>query len=133
MSQSSPTAPELDILKSLWESAPASARELHERVGEPAGWSLSTTRTVIRRMRDKGHLAESKVHGVTVYAPVSEKARTLAALARDFFGRVLERSAPLPASAFAESGILDADEAEEIARLLGEVDEDQTQSTESGS
>ena len=121
MSQSSPTPPELALLKSLWERAPASARELHERVGEPQGWSLSTTRTVIRRMRDKAHLTETKVHGVTVYSPATDKARTLADLARDFFGRVLERSAPLPASAFADS-IVDADEAEEIARLLREAD-----------
>ena len=121
MSQPSPTPPELALLKSLWERAPASARELHESVGEAQGWSLSTTRTVIRRMRDKAHLTETKVHGVTVYSPATDKARTLAALARDFFGRVLERSAPLPASAFADS-IVDADEAEEIARLLREAD-----------
>ena len=115
-----PTAPELAILKALWSASPRSARELHETVGEGLGWSLSSTRTTLARMVAKSHITEAKVHGVTVYSPARDKAQTLAGLARDFFGRVLELSGPLPASTFTDSPLVDADEAEEIARLLRE-------------
>ncbi len=119
---SHPSDTELAILKSLWESAPQSARSLHEGAGVALGWSLSSTRTTLARMVTKGLLVETKQNGVRAYAPARSKPQTMAGLMRRFLSRVMEIDGPLPTSAFTGSAVLDADELAEIEALLAEAD-----------
>lgn len=119
---SHPSDTELAILKSLWESAPQSARSLHEGAGVALGWSLSSTRTTLARMVTKGLLVETKLDGVRAYAPARSKPQTMAGLMRRFLSRVMEIDGPLPTSAFTGSAVLDADELAEIEALLAEAD-----------
>ena len=74
-------------------------------------------------MTDKGFVVISKPEGKTsapalVTARIS-KTTTLAHMAREFFGRVLEVDGPLPASAFTGSTLLSDDELDELEGLLG--------------
>ncbi|MDP2765665.1 MAG: BlaI/MecI/CopY family transcriptional regulator, partial [Brevundimonas sp.] len=64
-----PTAPsetELDVLKCFWRDGDLSAREVQSRIAGDLGWSSSTTRTVLERMRTKGLLTRRDVHGMAV-------------------------------------------------------------------
>ena len=124
---SHPSESELIILKSLWERAPQSARELHEGPGVSLGWSLSSTRTTISRMVTKDLLVESRESGVRVYAPVQAKTTVMAGLIQRFMTRVLELKGPLPTSAFMGGAILDAQDLAKIDAILlnAERDDDQ--------
>lgn len=114
-----PSDSELDVLKAFWRRGEMSAAEAHAEVAAESGWALSTTRTLIERMRAKGLLSRRSVHGVAVYAPARSKV--------DVIGGVLNRlrdaldlEGPLPVAAFSGSQILSEQELAELeARLNG--------------
>lgn len=119
MSFPEPNPSELAVLKALWSAERLSAREIHDRIGADQGWSHSTTRTVIQRMVDKGLVHRESLHGLSVFTPASRKLDLISTLVRSFAARVLEADpAALPASAFAGSRLLDADERAELEALL---------------
>ncbi|MGJ3232251.1 MAG: BlaI/MecI/CopY family transcriptional regulator [Oceanicaulis sp.] len=108
------------VLKALWAEAPRSARELQASVGEGQGWSYSTTRTLIARMVEKGLAERRDAHGLAVFAPKAGKAAVLSAMIRSFSAQVFDLDQPLPASAFADSPLLDPADIEELERLLSD-------------
>jgi len=113
-----PSPTELSLLKALWRDAPLSVRELHAHVADELGWSFSSTRKTLERMLDKGMVAQESASGIQVYRPLLEKVGTLAAFARDFSRRVMEMDAPLAASMFTGSKLIDQQELERLESLL---------------
>jgi len=113
-----PSDAELEILKRFWRAGPMSARELHNLAAEELGWAVSTTRTVLERMRAKGLLKRSSVHGVAVYTPCGGKAEVIGPLLRRLVRGVLEVDGALPASTFSGSQLLDAQDLAEIEQIL---------------
>lgn len=119
-----PNPTELTVLKALWKEAPLSARELHERVHAELCWSYSSTRKTLERMLDKGMVAQETAAGIQVYRAALEKVSTLAAFARDFSRRVMEMEAPLTASMFSGSKLVDEHELERLDSLLNDWPKD---------
>ncbi|WP_444931732.1 BlaI/MecI/CopY family transcriptional regulator [Microbulbifer sp. SSSA002] len=118
MKEVKPSPSELALLKALWKQEPLSARELHDRVGPGLGWSYSSTRKTLDRMRDKSLVAQSEIHGIHVYSPVIDKVETLASYAKDFAERVLELDGPLPVAMFASSKLMNDADIEELQAVL---------------
>ncbi|MBI2261402.1 MAG: BlaI/MecI/CopY family transcriptional regulator [Caulobacterales bacterium] len=100
-----PTDTELDVLKAFWRDGPLSAREVQARIADSLGWSSSTTRTVLERMRAKGQLSRREVHGMAVYAPIQPKVAVIGGLMKRL-SSILEMEGPLPAAAFSGSQLL---------------------------
>lgn len=117
-----PSDTELEILKVFWRDGAASAREIQAALPEALDWTASTTRTVLERMRAKGLLVRRSVHGLAVYEAAQAKADILGGVLRRVM-RVLEVEGPLPASAFAGSAILSAEELSELEALLNAEEE----------
>lgn len=109
---------EMDVLKALWEKSPQSARELHNALADRTHWALSTTRTVIERMRSKELLLREHVHGLAVYKPARSKVEVLGESFERLFRHVLEIPGELPVSSLTGSTLLDADELAELERML---------------
>lgn len=101
-----PTDTELDVLKAFWRDGPLSAREVQVRIADSLGWSSSTTRTVLERMRAKGQLSRREVHGMAVYDPIQPKVAVIGGLMKRL-SSILEMEGPLPAAAFSGSQLLD--------------------------
>jgi len=120
-----PSPTELCLLKALWRDAPLSARDLHAHVEDELGWSFSSTRKTLERMIDKGMVVQEAGPGAQVYRPLLEKVGTLAAFARDFSRRVMEMDAPLAASMFTGSKLVDEQELERLDNLLQDWPEDE--------
>ncbi|MFN7619102.1 MAG: BlaI/MecI/CopY family transcriptional regulator [bacterium] len=119
-----PTAPsesELDILKCFWRDGDLSAREVQSRIAGDLGWSSSTTRTVLERMRAKGLLSRRDVHGMAVYSTVQPKVAVIGGLMKRL-GALLDLDGPLPAAAFSGSQILNADDIAELEAALAAPD-----------
>jgi predicted transcriptional regulator len=115
-----PNETELEVLKAFWRAGSLSAREVQEAIGPGLGWTPSTTRTVLERMRAKGLLMRKTVHGVAVYTPAQDKVSVLGGAMSRLIRNVLEVKGDLPASAFAGSELLSPEEAEALRRLLNE-------------
>lgn len=116
---------ELEILKRFWRAGPMSARELHDIAAPERGWALSTTRTVVERMRAKGLLKRSSVHGVAVYEAARSKIEVLGPLLRRLVRGVLEVNGALPASAFSGSPLLSQEDLAELEQVLNAPGEDE--------
>jgi predicted transcriptional regulator len=117
-----PTAPsesELDILKCFWRDGDLSAREVQSRIAGDLGWSSSTTRTVLERMRAKGLLSRRDVHGMAVYSTVQPKVAVIGGLMKRL-GALLDLDGPLPAAAFTGSQLLEADDIAALEALLAQ-------------
>lgn len=121
--QNTPNPPELILLKALWSKGPLPVRNLHETCVGDLVWSFSSTRKTLERMADKGFVETLKPEG-KASSPAQVRARaskttTLAHIARDFFGRVLEVDGSLPTSTFTGSTLLSDEELDELEGLLG--------------
>lgn len=112
-----PTDAELDILKCFWRDGDLSASEVRARIAESLGWTSSTTRTVLERMRAKGLLTRRDVHGMAVYSTAQPKVAVIGGLMRRL-GALLDLDGPLPAAAFSGSQILDADDIAQLEAAL---------------
>lgn len=109
---------EMEVLKALWEKSPRSARELHDDLSARMNWALSTTRTVIERMRAKELVQREDVHGLAVYRPARSKVEVLGESFQRLFRHVLEVPGDLPVSSLTGSALLDADELAELERMV---------------
>lgn len=119
---SGPNETELALLKCFWSDGDLSSREVHARAGEQLGWTSSTTRTVLERMRAKGLIDRRSVHGVAVYAASQPKTQVIGMLVRRL-SRLLDLDTPLPAAAFTGSQLLDADDIAALEALLAQPTE----------
>ena len=114
-----PSDAELAVLKCFWRDGPLSAREVHTRIGAELDWTVSTIRTVLERMKTKGLLTRSEVHGMAVYKAAQAKVTVIGALMKRL-SAMLEIDGPLPASAFSGSQLLDADDIAALEQALAE-------------
>ena len=112
------TKPELSVLKQLWTKSPMSAREVHDALAAETGWSVSTSRTILTRMEEKGLVSRSEVHGVAVYAAAQSRVQVLGAMARELTRGVFDIKGELPASMFADSPHLTPDDLAELDAIL---------------
>jgi predicted transcriptional regulator len=115
-----PNETELEVLKAFWRGGSLSAREVQEAIGPALGWTPSTMRTVLERMRAKGLLSRRAVHGVAVYTPAQDKVSVLGGALSRLLRNVLEVKGDLPASAFTGSELLSPEEADALRKLLNE-------------
>jgi Predicted transcriptional regulator len=113
-----PTAPELEILKQLWEKSPLTAREIHNQLEDVLCWSYSSTRKTLERMQTKAFIAGSSEGNKIRYAPLADKVTTLAAFAQDFAQRIFELKSPLPVAMFADSQLINEHDIKQLEQLL---------------
>lgn len=114
-----PTKPELAILKLLWRASEMSARQIHGEIEAEFGWSYSTVRTVLERMREKGLISKMAIDGVNIYEAEVTKVSMLGRMISDFSKRVLELDGAPAAAFFSDSKLLSEDELEELESMLG--------------
>ena len=115
------TAPELEILKLLWEKQPLTSRELHDELAPLLGWGYSSTRKTLERMSAKGMVACGSQGNKNCYTALLDKMPTLAAYAQDFASRVFEIKGPLPVAMFANSTLINSDEIAALEQLLSQL------------
>jgi BlaI family penicillinase repressor len=87
----------------LWERGTASAREIHDRVGEPLGLVYTTTAKVLDRLHAKGLVTRRRAGRSFVYRARRGRDEVERARARSFIERLLGDE-PRPALA----GLVDA-------------------------
>ena len=122
MSQpSAPSDAELAILKCFWRDGDLSAREVQDRIGVAQGWTSSTTRTVLERMRAKKLLGRRDVHGMAVYSTAQPKVAVIGVLMRRL-GALLEIDGALPVAAFSGSQLLDAEDIVALESALAQAE-----------
>jgi len=112
------------LMEALWKGAPASARELLERLGRKTGWAYTTVKTMLTRLAEKGAVSEEMEGNVARYQP---KVTRLAAR-RTAVRALVERAFGGAYGAFVhhlvEGGPLSDRERAKLRKLLAEDAED---------
>jgi BlaI family transcriptional regulator, penicillinase repressor len=89
---------EYAVLSKLWELGSASARDIHQQVGEPAKLVYTTTAKVLDRLHGKRLVSRERKGMAFIYRPRVARVVVEAARARAFIARLL---GPSPHSAAA--------------------------------
>ena len=117
------TPTEWQLMECLWEAAPRTGREAAEDMARRAGWSRSTTLTMLRRMTEKGVIACQEVGGVKTYAPRLGREDAVRRETESFVGRVYHGSVSQMLSAMTEKRELSRQELDELYAILRELEE----------
>lgn len=118
------TPTEWNIMESLWEKAPKIGSEIVRDAKEAAGYSRSTTLTMLTRMTKKGYLecAEDK-KGIKTYQPLIDRQEAVQQETDHFLNRVYHGSLSLLVSTFTEGQKLSKEEIESLHEILRKAEE----------
>lgn len=110
---------ELRFCEILWEHQPVRSSELAHLCAEKLGWKKSTTYTVIKRLTERGVVqTEDAVVTALVSRDQVQRAESRAFVERNFSG-----SLPGFLSAFVGGRGLSAEEADELRRMIADLEE----------
>lgn len=66
---------EWTVMNAVWTGAPASARDVLERVHGETGWAYSTVKTLLARLVEKGAVGERKRANTSIYEPLISRSQ----------------------------------------------------------
>lgn len=116
------TAAEWHLMECLWEKSPRTGREATEYLEQHAGWSRSTTLTMLRRMTEKGLIVCGEEGGVKSYAPLLAREDAEERTTEDFLHRVYRGSVSLMMSAITQKQELSRQEIDELYAILRQAE-----------
>ena len=120
------TPTEWKLMECLWEKCSVTGREAVDDLHDRAGWSRSTTLTMLRRMAEKGVIAcTDGGDGVKTYAPLVSRQLAVQRETHDFLSRVYHGSVSQMVSAVTEKQSLTQQEIEELYAILRRAEERQ--------
>jgi len=106
------------LLECLWENSPRNGRETVEFMKKSAGWSRSTTLTMLRRMTEKGLIECEEKNDLKMYSPLVERQEAVVKETQNFLSRVYKGSISVMMSAIAQKQDLTREEIEELYEIL---------------
>lgn len=105
---------ELEILETLWTAGEAlNANEIRTRLNEKKDWERTTVLTLIRRLLDKGVLAQEK-REVYYYAPLVSRNDYVKGETKSFLNKFFKGNARNLAAALIEDEDLSREDIEEL-------------------
>jgi BlaI family transcriptional regulator, penicillinase repressor len=84
------TVAEWKVMKIVWRRKSCSAREVYEEAREAHGWAPTTTKTLLRRLVEKGHLTATPVGSSFLYRPARPAWQSIAGAADTLLENTLE-------------------------------------------
>ena len=119
------TPVEWNIMERLWERAPKIGSEIVRDVKEIAGYSRSTTLTMLTRMTKKGYLecVEDK-KGIKTYIPLIDRQVAIQQETDHFLNRVYHGSLSLLVSTFTEILKLSKEEIDSLYEILRKAEKE---------
>ncbi len=90
---SQPTEVELQILRTLWDQGPSTARQVHNGVAKGRDTNYSTTVKMLSVMLDKGLVKRDALVRPQVFRPVASQERIQKQMLKDLIQRAYDGSA----------------------------------------
>lgn len=111
------------LMECLWEHAPRTGREAVDDLRVRAGWSRSTTLTMLRRMTEKELIACDSEGEALRYRPLIRREDAVREETRSFLDRVYQGSVSLLVSAMTREQSLSREELEALREILRQAEE----------
>lgn len=111
---------ELEILETLWAAGEAlNASEIRARLNEKKDWERTTVLTLIRRLLDKGVIAQEK-REVYYYTPLVARGDYVKGETKSFLNKFFKGNAKNLAAALIEDEDLSREDIEELREYFRE-------------
>jgi predicted transcriptional regulator len=109
---------ELEVLKVLWQQAPATANQVVDALADASQWHEKTVKTLLNRLVTKGAVSFEKDGRAYLYSPVLQQVDYQMKESQSFIQRVFSgRIAPLVAG-FAQQDKLAEQDIAELKQLI---------------
>lgn len=114
---------EWNIMESLWESSPQTATQLIKAMEEKTGWAKSTTKTVLKRMEQKGYIAYHEGEKAREYYTVLKREEVVESETSSFLNRIYNGSLGLMVNTLVKKQDIPDEEMEELYKIIKEARE----------
>ena len=114
---------EWNIMECLWESSPRTATQLIKVMEEKTGWAKSTTKTVLKRMEQKGYIAYREGEKAREYYPVLKREEVVESETSSFLNRIYNGSLGLMVNTLVKKQDIPDEEMEELYKIIKEARE----------
>ena len=111
------------LMECLWEHSPCTGREAVDDLRLRAGWSRSTTLTMLRRMTDKGLISCDEAGAVLQYSPLIDRDAAVQRETGNFLNRIYNGSVSMLVSTLTREQKLSKSELEELREILKQAEE----------
>ena len=115
-----PTAAEWKILRIVHSMESCAAREIVGTATDAFGWSMSTTKTLLRRLADKGHLQTERVGNSFLYSPSQSALKMLCREADGLLANAVDNAVGPLLSYMVKKSRLSQSDLDELRTLLNE-------------
>ena len=113
------------IMDNLWESSPKTATQLIKAMEEETGWAKSTTKTVLKRMEQKGLIAYREGTKAREYYPLLKREEVVESETSSFLNRIYNGSLGLLVNTLVKKQDIPEEEMEELYNIIREAREQQ--------
>lgn len=114
---------EWHIMENLWESSPKTATQLIKAMEEKTGWAKSTTKTVLKRMEQKGCIAYREGEKAREYYAVLKREEVVESETSNFLNRIYNGSLGLMVNTLVKKQDIPDEEMEELYKIIKEARE----------
>lgn len=112
---------EWHIMENLWEQSPKTATQLVKAMETETGWAKSTTKTVLKRMEQKGYIAYREGEKAREYFPLLKREEVVESETSNFINRLYKGSLGLMVNTLVRKQEISDDEMEELYRIIKEA------------
>ena len=112
------TKAEWEVMTVVWEQAPVPASTVAEVLEDKRQWSLTTVRTLLRRLVNKGALEQSQEGKRYLYHSRVSMAECVRRESESFLERVLGRTPPATVLQLVKTADLSKEDIEELRGIL---------------
>ncbi|WP_337473187.1 BlaI/MecI/CopY family transcriptional regulator [Jutongia sp.] len=106
------------VMNCLWEKRTLSLMQLVPLLKESAGWSKSTSATMVRRMTEKELIGYEENGKTKYFFPKVDKQDVVVQETRDFLQRIYDGSVGMMMSALVRQDDLSAEDIQELQEIL---------------
>lgn len=112
---------EWHIMENLWEDSPKTATQLIKAMETKMNWAKSTTKTVLKRMEQKGYVAYQEGAKAREYYPLLQRDEVVESETSNFINRIYNGSLGLLVNTLVKKEETPEEEIEELYRIIQEA------------
>jgi BlaI family transcriptional regulator, penicillinase repressor len=112
------TQAEWKVMKIIWRRRECAARDVCEEAARQFTWAPTTTKTVLRRLVDKGYLVAIRVGNSFLYRPARSHVKTMLSAADSLLEHLLEGATGPVLAHLVQKSNLTPEELEKLTALI---------------
>lgn len=115
---------EHEVMEALWDSAPASAREIFQRLENKKNWQERTVKTLLSRLVKKGAINYVQQDRSYLYSPCFDREAYQIKQSKKFVDRLFDGQLSMLISGFVKGGELKKSDIEELKDIIKQWEKD---------